>query len=49
LETAALRRVRRAPVGEPDDVTSLVAFLLTDEDAWINSQVINVDGGTVLR
>jgi NAD(P)-dependent dehydrogenase (short-subunit alcohol dehydrogenase family) len=36
-------------VGEPDDVAALVAFLLSDEGAWINGQVLNIDGGTVLR
>jgi len=27
----------------------LVAFLISDEGGWINGQVINVDGGTILR
>jgi NAD(P)-dependent dehydrogenase (short-subunit alcohol dehydrogenase family) len=36
-------------VGEPDDVAALVAFLLSYEGAWINGQVLNIDGGTVLR
>jgi NAD(P)-dependent dehydrogenase (short-subunit alcohol dehydrogenase family) len=49
LEASALRRIRGTRVGFPEDVASLVAFLLSDEGAWINGQVINVDGGTVLR
>ena len=49
LEASALKRIRGDRVGAPDDVASLVAFLLSDEGAWINGQIINIDGGTVLR
>jgi NAD(P)-dependent dehydrogenase (short-subunit alcohol dehydrogenase family) len=49
LEAGALTRMRSTRVGEPGDVASLVAFLLSDEGMWINGQVINVDGGTILR
>ncbi len=49
LEASALRRIRGTRVGDPDDVAALVAFLISDEGAWINGQVINVDGGTILR
>ncbi|MDH6195476.1 NAD(P)-dependent dehydrogenase (short-subunit alcohol dehydrogenase family) [Mycobacterium frederiksbergense] len=49
LEAAALKRIRGDRVGEPEDVAALVAFLISDEGAWINGQVINIDGGTVLR
>jgi NAD(P)-dependent dehydrogenase (short-subunit alcohol dehydrogenase family) len=49
LEASALRRIRGMRVGDPGDVASLVAFMLSDEGAWINGQVVNIDGGTVLR
>jgi NAD(P)-dependent dehydrogenase (short-subunit alcohol dehydrogenase family) len=49
LQTAALKRIRGSRVGVPDDVAALVAFLISQEGEWINGQVINIDGGTVLR
>jgi NAD(P)-dependent dehydrogenase (short-subunit alcohol dehydrogenase family) len=49
LELSALKRIRGVRVGDTDDIASLVAFLISDEGAWINGQVINIDGGTVLR
>jgi NAD(P)-dependent dehydrogenase (short-subunit alcohol dehydrogenase family) len=35
--------------GEEADVASMVAYLMSDDAAWINGQVINIDGGTVMR
>ena len=49
LEASALRRIRGNRVGTTDDVASLVSFLIADEGSWINGQVVNIDGGTVLR
>jgi NAD(P)-dependent dehydrogenase (short-subunit alcohol dehydrogenase family) len=49
LEASALKRMRSPRVGESDDVAAMVAFLMSDDGAWINGQVINVDGGTILR
>jgi NAD(P)-dependent dehydrogenase (short-subunit alcohol dehydrogenase family) len=49
LQAAALKRIRGTRVGDPDDVAALVSFLLSEEGAWINGQVVNIDGGTVLR
>lgn len=49
LESGALKRIRGNRVGDPEDIAALVAFLLSDEGEWINGQVINIDGGTVLR
>ncbi len=49
LERAALGRMHSPRVGEPADIAAAVAFLLSDDGAWINGQVINIDGGTILR
>jgi 3-oxoacyl-[acyl-carrier protein] reductase len=32
-------------MGEPEEVAGLVAFLLSDEAAYITRQVISVNGG----
>jgi enoyl-[acyl-carrier protein] reductase III len=50
LLTAAL--ARRAPAGRiarPEDVADVVALLCTDEAAFVQGQVITVDGGLCLR
>jgi NAD(P)-dependent dehydrogenase (short-subunit alcohol dehydrogenase family) len=49
LQAGALKRIRGTRVGDPGDVAALVAFLLSEEGEWINGQVVNIDGGTVLR
>jgi NAD(P)-dependent dehydrogenase (short-subunit alcohol dehydrogenase family) len=49
LEAGALKRIRGTRVGDPGDIAALVAFLLSEEGEWINGQVVNIDGGTVLR
>jgi hypothetical protein len=36
-------------VGEVEDIAGLARFLLGDESSWITGQVINVDGGQMLR
>lgn len=47
--SAMLARTRSTRHGEARDVSSMVAYLLSAEGSWINGQVVNVDGGTVLR
>lgn len=49
LQAAALKHMRSTRVGDPDDIAAMVAFLMSDEGAWVNGQVINIDGGTILR
>lgn len=44
-----LARTRSTRLGEAADVSSMVAYLMSDDGSWINGQVVNVDGGTVLR
>lgn len=35
--------------GTPSDMVGACLFLLSDDAAWITGQVLNVDGGQVLR
>jgi NAD(P)-dependent dehydrogenase (short-subunit alcohol dehydrogenase family) len=47
---AQVLAITRSPrLGEPDDIAAAVAFLLSDDAAWINGQVLSVDGGVTLR
>ncbi|MCK8642340.1 SDR family oxidoreductase [Mycobacterium colombiense] len=45
-ETASAYPMKR--LGVPDDIADIVAFLLSDDAAWITGQVIVVDGGLAL-
>ncbi len=46
-KVAASYPLRR--LGRPEDVASLVWFLLSDEASWITGQTITVDGGLTLK
>jgi NAD(P)-dependent dehydrogenase (short-subunit alcohol dehydrogenase family) len=40
----------RSPrLGDPGDIASAVAFLMSDDAQWINGQVLSVDGGVTMR
>ncbi len=44
VQGLALKRV-----GQPEDMVGACLFLLSDEAAWVTGQILNVDGGQVLR
>ena len=35
-------------VGEPEDIGAMIASLLSDDNAWVNAQTIEVSGGYVI-
>ena len=35
--------------GKPDDLVGTLIFLLSDASAWLTGQIINVDGGQIMR
>ncbi|HEY9311043.1 SDR family NAD(P)-dependent oxidoreductase [Williamsia sp.] len=44
-----LKGARSPRLGAARDVSSMVAYLMSDEGSWINGQVVNIDGGTYFR
>lgn len=42
---ASAKRHPLGKIGEPEDISRLIAFLLSDQSKWITGQVIGVDGG----
>jgi NAD(P)-dependent dehydrogenase (short-subunit alcohol dehydrogenase family) len=46
---AVLAITRSDRLGEPADIAAAVAFLCSDDGAWINGQVLSVDGGVTMR
>jgi 2-hydroxycyclohexanecarboxyl-CoA dehydrogenase len=45
---ALVRAIPLKRVGQPDDVPGIVAFLASDEAAYITGQVISVSGGLTM-
>jgi 3-oxoacyl-[acyl-carrier protein] reductase len=46
---AYLEQVPLARAGKPEEVAAAVVFLASDDAAYITGQVLNVDGGLVMR
>ena len=42
---ASARRHPLGKIGQPEDISQLIAFLLSDDSNWMTGQVIGVDGG----
>jgi 7-alpha-hydroxysteroid dehydrogenase len=36
-------------VGQPEDIAAAVAFLASEDGAWVNGQVWHVNGGMIKR
>ena len=43
-----MKRIPAGYAGKPSDVGNMVAFLASDEAAYITSEVINVGGGMIV-
>jgi 3-oxoacyl-[acyl-carrier protein] reductase len=48
LKQEALRQIPLGRLGTPEEVGAAVAFLASEEAAYITGQVLNVDGGMVM-
>ncbi|MFM9853894.1 MAG: SDR family NAD(P)-dependent oxidoreductase [Sphingomonadaceae bacterium] len=45
----ALKAIPHTRLGEPDDIAAAVAFLASEDGAWVNGQVWHVNGGAQMR
>ncbi|MCC7393605.1 MAG: SDR family oxidoreductase [Sphingomonadaceae bacterium] len=45
----ALKRVPHQRLGAPDDIAAAIAFLASDDGAWVNGQIWHVNGGMQMR
>ncbi|MES2875571.1 MAG: SDR family oxidoreductase [Bacteroidota bacterium] len=42
---ASAKRHPLSRIGQPEDISNLITFLISDESSWITGQVIGIDGG----
>ena len=42
---ASAKRHPLGKIGQPEDISQLISFLLSDDSGWLTGQVIGVDGG----
>jgi 3-oxoacyl-[acyl-carrier protein] reductase len=49
LKEAALKATPLGRLGAPEDIARAVAFLVSDDAAFITGQVLSVDGGMVMQ
>jgi 3-oxoacyl-[acyl-carrier protein] reductase len=42
---ASAKRHPLGRIGQPEDISQMIAFLLSDESSWVSGQVIGIDGG----
>jgi NAD(P)-dependent dehydrogenase (short-subunit alcohol dehydrogenase family) len=42
------QQTRSTRLGTPEDIAACVAFLLSDDAAWINGQVLHINGGALM-
>lgn len=42
---ASAKRHPLGKIGQPEDISQLIAFLLSEQSSWVTGQVIGVDGG----
>jgi 3-oxoacyl-[acyl-carrier protein] reductase len=45
IREAVRRRNLQDRIGTPGDTANLVSFLLSEQGAWINGQILHSDGG----
>ncbi len=45
----ALKQVPHTRLGDPGDIAAAIAFLASDDGAWVNGQVWHVNGGAQMR